>query len=431
MALSDLLTMLKIVLSPKNIKFYKKHIHKEFKKDTNFSMLRAAKGLFYMIKGEKVVKHNDQYVITSFLPTFPSKAFLNHIFAVNDKTDIFTKNAFFDKSAPVSFYLSITSKCNYNCTHCSAKYRETGQELSTEQWIKVIKDIQDMGTSIIGFTGGEPLLRTDLEQIIQNIDDRSITFLYTSGNGLTKERTKTLKKSGLFSIGISLDSVNPTEHNEIRQNKKAFSNTIEAIQNSVEAGLYTMVQKVVMKKDISEEKLLEFFKFAKKYNVHEIRLLEPIRSGKLLINADNMKNVFYTKEDRDKLIKIQLKVNKKLNMPKITTFPYTESIHKYGCGAGIQHSYIMPDGELLPCDFVPVTFGNVKDNSIKELWSKMKKIMGNIPQEGCFSQKIYKNIQKEMEEKNKIPVNSEKMKSIIQKYKGKVYPQFFKALQKK
>ena len=89
----------------------------------------------------------------------------------------------------------------------------------------------------------------------------------------------------------------------------------------------------------------------------------------------------------------QHKANKSSKYPKITTFAYTESQEKYGCGAGNQHSYINAYGDLMPCDFVPMKFGNVRVENTKKLWTEMNKALDG-PKIGCFANRVNMKISK-------------------------------------
>lgn len=282
-----------------------------------------------------------------------------------------------------------------------------------------------MRTPIIGITGGEPMIRDDIFDIIKAIDNRSTTILFTSGFNLTYEKAKKLKESGLFEIGISLDSYDRDEHNTNRNSDKAFNFAIEALRNASKAGLYTMVQTVILKENLEEEKLLKLFKLAKDNGAHEVKILEPILSGNLLTDK-KLDKIMYNKSDRDKLISFQHKANKRNDLPKISTFAYTESEAKYGCGAGNQHSYISASGELYPCDFVPMSFGNVKEESIKKLWLQMKNHIGK-PKKGCFAQCVNKEVFKEA--KGRLPIQKEKATKICTKNKSDKYPKYYRDLQ--
>ncbi len=397
------------------------------KDDPNFSVWNSLKSRGVMFKGEKIVKHEGRYVISSFTPPLPSLAFQQQAQATPEKENVFTQQMLAQRSAPISFFLSVTYDCNYGCIHCSAKGRKRGKELSTEQWKNVIKGMQDMGTAVVGFTGGEPLLREDLEELVGAVDDRSVSILYTNGKGFSLEKAKVLKEKGLYATGISLDSYDREYFNKFRNDDEAFANSIDAIKNSREAGLYTMIQTFLRKEDVTKEYLVEFFKLAKKLKAHEVRILEPIRSGRLF-NTDQHEEMFYDKKTREKLIKLQFKINRKLGFPKMTTFAHTESAEKYGCGAGTQHSYITPNGELLPCDFVPLSFGNVTKEDVKDLWLEMNRIIG-LPKIGCFANQINREL---MEFKDHtFPLEKSISEEICLKHQNKTFPKYYQVLQGK
>lgn len=396
-----------------------------FKEDKNFNLVKYVKLISSMLKGEKLVSFEDKYIISAFLPPFPSKAFYTNMMAVESKNNRFTQQMYAKRTAPISMYLCLTNKCPNSCVYCSAKNREKEIELTTKEWIDVIKDIQDMGTSIIGLTGGEPMVREDIFDIVGAIDDRSAATLFTSGINMTLEKAKELKKRGLFSIGISLDSYDKEKHNKNRNNENAFDFAIKALQYSREAGLYTLAQTVVIKDELDEENLFKLFRLAKKNGAHEVKILEPVFSGKLL-NEKDLSKVLYNTEDRKKLIEIQHKANKMSSLPKITTFAYTESEEKYGCGAGTQHSYISASGQLYPCDFVPMNFGSVRENGIKELWKEMNTVIG-LPKIGCFAQRVNKEVYEKSA--GKLPLCKEESINICSKNKSQKFPGYYRNMQ--
>lgn len=396
-----------------------------FKEDKNFNISKYIKLMSSMLKGEKIVSFEDKYIISAFLPPFPSRAFYTNIMAVEKPENIFTQQMYAKRSAPISMYLCLTNKCPNNCVYCSAKNRADERELTTEEWINIIKDIQDMGTPIIGLTGGEPMVREDIFDIVRAIDDRSVSTLFTSGFNLTLEKAKELKRRGLFSIGISLDSYDRQKHNKNRNSEKAFDFAIKALQNSREAGIYTMAQTVILKEELDEEKLFKLFRLAKENGAHEVKILEPVLSGKLLSEMD-LSKVLYNAEDRKKLIEIQYRANRNGDLPKITTFAYTESEEKYGCGAGTQHSYVSASGHLYPCDFVPMDFGCLCEKGIKELWKEMNSVIG-IPKIGCFAQRVNKEVYEKAE--GKLPLCKDQSINICGQNKSDKFPEYYRNMQ--
>lgn len=396
-----------------------------FKEDRNFNVSKYVKLISSMLRGEKIVSFEDKYIISAFLPPFPSRAFYTNIMAVKEPENIFTQQIHAKRSAPISMYLCLTNKCPNNCIYCSSKNRVDNRELTTEEWINIIKDIQDMGTPIIGLTGGEPMIREDIFDIVGAIDDRSSSTLFTSGFNMTLESAKELKRRGLFSMGISLDSYDKEKHNSNRNSEKAFDYAIKALQISREAGIYTLAQTVILKEELDEEKIFRLFKLAGENGAHEVKILEPILSGKLLTEKA-LSKVLYNSEDRKKLIEIQHRANRNSSLPKITTFAYTESQEKYGCGAGTQHSYISASGHLYPCDFVPMDFGYIGEEGIKKLWREMNAEIGS-PKIGCFAQRVNREVYERAE--GKLPLCKEDSINICCKNTSDSFPEYYRNLQ--
>ena len=404
MSFNNFLILLRMTFDRKVISSLFK-MYNILKEDKDFNVFKYIKMMSGMLRGEKLLRFEDKYVISAFLPLFPSEAFNNNLLAVNERKNIFTQQIYAKRSAPISMYLCLTNKCPNDCIYCSAKNRIDEEELTTEEWINIIEDIQEMGTSIIGLTGGEPMTRDDIFDIVGAIDERSTSTLFTSGCNLNLEKARELKRKGLFSIGISLDSYDKDKHNFNRNSDKAFDYAIKAIQIAKQAGIYTIVQTVVTKEELDEQQLFKLFLLAKENGAHEVKILEPILSGNLLDEKD-LSKILYSVEDREKLIKIQHKANKKSKFPKITTFAYTESEEKFGCGAGTQHSYISASGHLYPCDFVPMDFGCVKDGKTNEVWKAMNSTIGN-PKIGCFAQKVNRQVYQKSE--GQLPLSKEEV----------------------
>lgn len=185
------------------------------------------------------------------------------------------------KSIPISAYIAVTNRCRYRCWHCSRDHRECA-ELDTAAMLRLVADLQDMGLSMVGFTGGEPLLRDDLEEIVASVDDRSSTVLFTSGDGLTAERAQRLKEAGLFGVAVSLDHHSEEVHDRRRGVGGAFQTALTAIRDCRALGFYTMIRLVATRDVIEGDAIDRYLELAGSLGVHEIRLLEPMPTGRLL-----------------------------------------------------------------------------------------------------------------------------------------------------
>lgn len=425
MFLSNVPIAVRMLLDPRFIRFLHQ-LHKQSTTDGRFRLRGYTKSLLGLARGERIRKFNGQYIITSFVPPMPSRAFLRFMEGTaRDQYDgdLLQNLSHIRRTAPLSTYLAVTERCTYKCPHCSARFGKRERDLSTDQWIGIIKSLQDLGTAYIGITGGEPLMRDDIEPMLEAIDDRSTTILFTNGKDLTLERAKSLKRSGLFVLAVSLDSPHEDRHNKIRGHQNAFQHALRAVRHGREAGLYTVVQSVLQRDELSRDDLFSLFRLVKRHGAHEIRLHQPAQAGSLL-DSDADDGVLFTDEDRQKLFDLQFQANRKFfGFPKVSSFPYTEGPDKFGCGAGIMHSYVTSRGEMTPCDFVPVSFGNVLTEDIRDIYGRMNQAMGGAHM-SCVSMQIAGHLQGK-----ELPVNGDEAVRICQAVATNSYPRFFKDLQ--
>lgn len=399
------------------------NIHKELSRDNSYHLVDLIRALYLAAKDERIVKYEDFYVHSSFLPPIPSKAALQVFNAVPDDDTKFSSHTRAVRTAPISLYLAVTGRCGYNCSRCSAADRNPGTELEFTLIADTIDQLQDMGVGIIGFTGGEPLLRKDIVDIVKCADDRSVTYLFSSGSGLSQERADELKRAGLFAIGISLDSTCEHEADMTRGCKGAFKTALTAIENARQAGLYVMLQTVVDKEMIHSDRITDMVSFAEYLGVQEIRFLENLPAGRFShISADRL----LSQDDREKLILFHRRMNRPgRRRTKVTVFAHAERAALYGCGAGTQHSYIDAAGNLCPCDFVPLAFGNIREKPIKELWPAMNKLVGR-PRERCMILELSSQLQ---DLQHPMPITVPISQKIVCEMRTvKSYPGFYRAL---
>lgn len=371
-------------------------LHNKFKKSPQYKLGNLIRCCRNVIKHDRIMQHQGSYVVNSFLPPINSYAFYQIAMRVpGEGPEFFENHTRGKRLAPVSTYIAVTHKCMYHCWHCSASrfMESSNKDMTTEQFLSVVKKIRDLGVGIIGFTGGEPLLRKDLEQAIsfasapaENINTKqmhsmqAMTLVFTTGFGLDLERAQSLKKAGLFGIAISLDSVSSENHDKMRSVEGAFNKAIVAIENAKKAGLYTMCQTVCTRELLQSGEIYQIAKYAKSLGIDEMRIMEPIQCGSM---EDRPQEVL-TKEEQKKLISLHVEMNENKLYPKVSVFPYIESEDQYGCGAGSQHSFIDADANFGPCDFLPMSYGNLLYEQAGVIWSRMHEEMGK-PKYTCYA----------------------------------------------
>ncbi len=366
-----------------------------------------------LLKDEKLVRLGNQVVINSFLPPFPGPAFRGMARGLQRVRR--------GEAVPVSAYVAVTHRCRYACWHCSQAHRAE-QDLSLENLLQATRDLQELGVSIIGLTGGEPLLRADLAQIIRAVDERSVTLLFTTGDGFTETRAAELKKSGLFGVAVSLDHYDADAHDLRRGRTGAFATAVEAIRRSRRLGFYTMIQLVATHDLATPETLDRYLDLARELGAHEIRVLEPMPTGLLV---DQGPATCLAPAERNRLRQLHLRANRARHLPKVSAFAQIESPEMYGCSAGFQHLYLDAGGHVCPCDFTPISFGNILREPLPVIWKRMNAAFAR-PRPCCFLLQHKDALRRAFQ--GQLPIPFEQVRELCRCDPDQPLPRFYAAL---
>jgi MoaA/NifB/PqqE/SkfB family radical SAM enzyme len=231
----------------------------------------------------------------------------------------------------------------------------------------------ELGATNITFTGGEPLLRKDLEEMVALAARHHATALvFTNALALDERRAISLKEAGLTAVFISLDSPDPEEHDHCRGKAGSFQAVKEGVQHALRAGLAVCLSTYATNESVHDRKLSKLAAIASEWGVHEISVFDVIPTGKLLQSEE----LLLTPESHKAIRKEAKELNRCYDFhPRIITQSWTNSKSGMailiGCLAGHLQFHITPDGEFTPCDFTPLSFGNVRSESVGELWRKV------------------------------------------------------------
>ncbi|AFV24539.1 molybdenum cofactor biosynthesis protein A [Methanolobus psychrophilus R15] len=166
-----------------------------------------------------------------------------------------------------SLRMSITNRCNLNCIYChnEGDHGSTG-EMTVETIVNIVKAAAEFGVDRLKISGGEPLIRKDLEEILSALPPLKDVSLTTNGT-LLKGRARSLKEAGLNRVNVSLDTLDPGKFRMITNCKRDILPTVlEGIDEAVEAGLTPVKINMVLLKDINEAEIEKMLKFTKGYN---------------------------------------------------------------------------------------------------------------------------------------------------------------------
>lgn len=143
--------------------------------------------------------------------------------------------------APLLVIWEVTRACALACQHCraSAEDRRDAGELSLEQGRRLIDDVAAMGTTLVVFTGGDPLQREDLEELVRHAKGRGLRVgtIPAATPRLTRERIQSLKEAGVDQMALSIDGENAVKHDTFRRVDGTFAKVMEAAQWIRDAGI--------------------------------------------------------------------------------------------------------------------------------------------------------------------------------------------------
>ncbi len=332
------------------------------------------------LAGEKVIRFGDQTVINTHFPPFPSAGFDTMIeqFGRIGQASI-ARHLY-------SVTLAVTNRCPYHCWHCYNAGRSQ-TDLSLPEVQDIADQLRAMHLVRVTLSGGEPMIRPDLEAIVSAFGPDVSVCLNTTGFGLTRERACRLKEAGLFALGVSLDSSVPEDHDRMRGNAGAFDTALAALDMGRDAGLYPYVIAVATREFLRAEAFYPFVDLVSSTPALEIHLLEPCATGKLA----GQSQVCLTEAERSQLLGYQKEFAQDETRPILSTFAHLESAQAFGCGAGLTHLYIDGSGEVCPCNLVPLSFGNVLHRSVASILSDMGRFFKK-PRTTCVGQCLTRHV---------------------------------------
>lgn len=319
-------------------------------------------------------------ILKLFLKVTPVKLYIKVI-------KNFIKN-YFGLLTPSSCVFGITYKCQLNCPHCSAgTYSKTSKELNTEEIKEILIDIHKIGVPRLNVSGGEALLRKDIYEIIYFASKYFVTVLESNGVIENEEIIKGLKKSGLCCLSISMDCPD-SNHELIRGNKGLFKNIIKTLELSKKYKLTTILSTYITKKKLNIDFFNKFKDIAKTYKPAAIRVM-PVRPvGNSLKNFSE--NDILTEQDEKWIF----------NNAEPSVFYFKGLPAPSVCGIFLKNTfYISPYAEVQPCAYLPLSFGNLKNEKLKDILERMweHKIFKEAETHNCliidrkFREKYIKN----------------------------------------
>lgn len=241
--------------------------------------------------------------------------------------------------------------------------------MDTSEARDVIRQCVDLMVGSVVLTGGEPMVRKDLPELISYIGDCEATpQIFTSGYYLERERARELADAGLQVAFVSLDSPDAEVHDEARGVPGLFERACRGLEYAGEAGISTGISTFATHEAVADRHVERFFELGRDLGVSEITVFDVTPTGRML-DRDEM---LLTPAEHRHLSELQEGQFVRRDGPKIVTMSYVNETDIIGCFGGKYQIHITHDGYVTPCDFNPLHFGNIREEPLRVIWNRMR-----------------------------------------------------------
>ena len=251
-----------------------------------------------------------------------------------------------------------TNKCNMFCDHC---YRESGEqaagELDTMQAKKLIEEVAKAGFKIMIFSGGEPMTRPDIYELIAHARAQGLRpVLGSNGSLITPEAAVKLKEAGLMGAGISLDSLDKDKHDALRKLDGAWDLAVAGMKNCLAAGLRVQIHTTVMDWNQEEVEAITDFAVELGASAHHIFFLVPTGRGEKIVDQalkrEDYENLLVRIMKKAQTVPIEIKPTCAPQFMRVAEELGMEQRFTKGCLAGTSYCIISPKGDVQPCAYM-------------------------------------------------------------------------------
>jgi PqqA peptide cyclase len=276
---------------------------------------------------------------------------------------------------PLWLLAEVTYRCPLHCVFCynPVDYTRYGEELSTEEWLRVLREARKLGAAQLGFSGGEPLVRDDLEILVAEAHHLGYyTNLITSGVGLTEQRIKAFKEAGLDHIQLSFQD-STQELNDFLTHTRTFD-LKERVMKAVRAYGYPTVLNVVLHR-LNIDHIEQILAMAEAMGVEYLELANTQFYAWAMVNRDQL---LPTREQVERAEAVtnafRERIGNKMRVFFVVPDYYAKRPKACMNGWGSVFLTITADGVALPChearQLPGLTFPNVREAELGWIWNE-------------------------------------------------------------
>jgi PqqA peptide cyclase len=275
---------------------------------------------------------------------------------------------------PFGLLAELTYRCPLSCPYCSnpLNLADYGDELTTAEWQRVLAEAQELGVLQLHLSGGEPLLRRDLVDIVNSANELGLyTNLITSALGLSRRRAEQLRAAGLDHVQISIQASEPAVSDRIA-GTPSFERKLEAARVVKELGWPLTVNVVLHRQNI--DRVVDILRLAEELEADRIELANTQYYGWAWRNRDALLPSRAQLERAEAVVRAA-RVRLKGRMDVIYVLPDYYSQYPKPCmgGWGKRQLTIVPNGDALPCPTahpLPLPRASVREDSLAWIWTE-------------------------------------------------------------
>ncbi|NOY99833.1 MAG: TIGR04053 family radical SAM/SPASM domain-containing protein [Chloroflexi bacterium] len=297
--------------------------------------------------------------------------------------------------APFTIAWEVTRACAYACVHCraDAQHQRDPRELSAEEALRLIDRLADFGSPILIFTGGDPMMRPDLFELIAYATEKGLRCSLTpTATALpTKERLEKAREAGIRRVALSLDAPRPEIHDTFRKVSGSWQRTMRILHRAQEVGLSVQVNTTVAKHNV--DILPEMVPFIEEVQAVQWSVFFLVPTGRAMIeqmiSAEEHEHIFNWLYDLSKnapfdikgtaapmyrRVAIERKKAEQGTDKPITFqgagFQYADGLNRptKGVNDGNGFLFISHIGEIQPSGFLPLTAGMVREDDVVDVY---------------------------------------------------------------